>query len=93
MNARRAPGDPARPGHGHPAAAGDRLLEAYAFCNAWNHDRLLPKAYATTTEATWCWPATWRPIWHTGSPAAARVLIDAVIATGVAFADAVERLP
>ncbi|MFD0747748.1 YbjN domain-containing protein [Phytohabitans flavus] len=27
----------------------DRLMEAYAFCNAWNHDKLLPKAYVHDT--------------------------------------------
>ena len=31
---------------GHRRLPADRRAEAYAFCNAWNHDRLLPKAYA-----------------------------------------------
>ena len=71
-----------------------RLAEAYAFCNAWNHDRLLPKAYAhdlgdelvlagdVATDLT-----------HGVAPAQLMVLVDAAIATGVAYAEAVAALP
>lgn len=71
-----------------------RLAEAYAFCNAWNHDRLLPKAYAhhlgdelvlagdVATDLT-----------HGVAPAQLMVLVDAAIATGVAYAEAVSALP
>nr|WP_030489457.1 YbjN domain-containing protein [Micromonospora chokoriensis] len=84
----------------HARAMADRRLpafrraEAYAFCNAWNHDRLLPKAYAhdlgdelvlagdVATDLT-----------HGVAPAQLRVLMDAAIATGVAYAEAVAALP
>ncbi|MFC4018080.1 YbjN domain-containing protein [Micromonospora sp. GCM10011542] len=72
----------------------DRRAEAYAFCNAWNHDRLLPKAYAhelgdelvlagdVATDLT-----------HGVAPAQLLVLVDAAVATGVAYAEAVAALP
>ncbi|MEU5904883.1 YbjN domain-containing protein [Micromonospora sp. NPDC047467] len=72
----------------------ERRAEAYAFCNAWNHDRLLPKAYAhdlgpeivlagdVATDLT-----------HGVAPAQIRVLVDAAVATGVAYAEAVAALP
>lgn len=71
-----------------------RRSEAYAFCNAWNHDRLLPKAYAhdlggelvlagdVATDLT-----------HGVAPAQLTVLVDAAITTGVAYAEAVAALP
>ncbi|MEU8086409.1 YbjN domain-containing protein [Micromonospora sp. NPDC049101] len=71
-----------------------RRAEAYAFCNAWNHDRLLPKAYAhdlggelvlagdVATDLT-----------HGVAPAQLTVLVDAAITTGVAYAEAVTALP
>ncbi|MEU7585059.1 YbjN domain-containing protein [Micromonospora sp. NPDC049230] len=71
-----------------------RRAEAYAFCNAWNHDRLLPKAYAhdlgdelvlagdVATDLT-----------HGVAPAQLTVLVDAAVTTGVAYAEAVAALP
>jgi hypothetical protein len=71
-----------------------RRAEAYAFCNAWNHDRLLPKAYAhdlgdelvlagdVATDLT-----------HGVAPAQLLVLVDAAIATGIAYGEAVAGLP
>ncbi|SCL21742.1 Putative sensory transduction regulator [Micromonospora rhizosphaerae] len=73
----------------------DRLAEAYAFCNAWNHDRLLPKAYVhdpgdgalvlagdVTTDLE-----------HGVAPAQLVVLLTSTVTTGVAYAEAVAALP
>lgn len=75
-----------------PAA---RRAEAYAFCNAWNHDRLLPAAYVhdpgdgalvlaadVTTDLA-----------HGVAPAQLVVLLTAAVSTGVAYAEAVAALP
>ncbi|MFE9203090.1 YbjN domain-containing protein [Micromonospora sp. NPDC007230] len=75
-----------------PAA---RRAEAYAFCNAWNHDRLLPAAYlhdpgdgtvelaaTVTTDLT-----------HGVAPAQLVVLVTAAVSTGAAYAEAVAALP
>ncbi|MEU8261102.1 YbjN domain-containing protein [Micromonospora sp. NPDC048999] len=75
-----------------PAA---RRAEAYAFCNAWNHDRLLPAAYVhdpgdgtlvlaadVTTDLT-----------HGVAPAQLVVLVTAAASTGAAYAEAVAALP
>ncbi|MEV4638444.1 YbjN domain-containing protein [Actinoplanes sp. NPDC049548] len=34
----------------HPAFSTDDVPRLYAFCNAWNHDRLWPKAYVHTGD-------------------------------------------
>ncbi|WP_410813312.1 YbjN domain-containing protein [Micromonospora sp. 067-2] len=72
----------------------DRRSEAYAFCNAWNHDRLLPKAYAHElgTELVLAGDVA-TSLAHGVAPAQLRVLVDAAIATGVAYAEAVDGLP
>ncbi|MFC4145408.1 YbjN domain-containing protein [Micromonospora mangrovi] len=75
--------------------AAGRLAEAYAFCNAWNHDRLLPKAYVhdpgdgtlvlagdVTTDLA-----------HGVAPTQLVVLLTATVSTGVAYAEAVAALP
>lgn len=72
----------------------DRLAEAYAFCNAWNHDRLLPAAYVhdpgdgalvlaadVTTDLA-----------YGVAPVQLDVLITATVSTGVAYAEAVSAL-
>ncbi|MFR9775482.1 YbjN domain-containing protein [Micromonospora sp. MS34] len=72
-----------------------RRAEAYAFCNAWNHDRLLPAAYVhdpgdgalvlaadVTTDLA-----------YGVAPAQLVVLVTAAVSTGVAYADAVTALP
>ncbi|MEU9506570.1 YbjN domain-containing protein [Micromonospora sp. NPDC048170] len=72
----------------------DRLVEAYAFCNAWNHDRLLPKAYVHEQEGELVLAghiAT--DLAHGVAPAQLAVLLDAAVDTGVAYADAVAALP
>ncbi|MGW5671692.1 YbjN domain-containing protein, partial [Micromonospora sp. NPDC003776] len=85
----------------HARAVGTRRLpatrraEAYAFCNAWNHDRLLPAAYVhepgdgalvlaadVTTDLA-----------HGVAPAQLAVLVTAAVSTGVAYAEAVAALP
>ncbi|MCX4386026.1 YbjN domain-containing protein [Micromonospora peucetia] len=72
----------------------DRLVEAYAFCNAWNHDRLLPKAYVHEQENELMLAghiAT--DLAHGVAPAQLAVLLDAAVDTGVAYAEAVAALP
>lgn len=74
-----------------PAA---RRAEAYAFCNAWNHDRLLPKAYAHDLgdELVLAGDVA-TDLAHGVAPAQLMVLVDAAISTGVAYAEAVAALP
>ncbi|WBB57457.1 YbjN domain-containing protein [Verrucosispora sp. WMMD573] len=75
--------------------AATRRTEAFAFCNAWNRDRLLPKAYAhdpgegglvlageVTTDLA-----------YGVAPDQVAVLVDAAVRTGVAYAAAVAALP
>ncbi|SCG52642.1 Putative sensory transduction regulator [Micromonospora halophytica] len=72
-----------------------RLTEAYAFCNAWNHDRLLPKAYVHDLgggELVLAGDVT-TDLEHGVAPAQLGVLVDATVATGVAYAEAVAALP
>ncbi|MEU7804345.1 YbjN domain-containing protein [Micromonospora arborensis] len=74
-----------------PAA---RRAEAYAFCNAWNHDRLLPKAYAHELgEELVLAGDVATDLAHGVAPAQLMVLVDAAITTGVAYAEAVAALP
>lgn len=74
-----------------PAA---RRAEAYAFCNAWNHDRLLPKAYAHDLgEELVLAGDVATDLAHGVAPAQLMVLVDAAITTGVAYAEAAAALP
>ncbi|MEH1168660.1 YbjN domain-containing protein [Micromonospora sp. CPCC 205539] len=70
-----------------------RLAEAYAFCNAWNHDRLLPKAYVHDLggELVLAGDVT-TDLAHGVAPAQLTVLVNAAVSTGVAYADAVAAL-
>ncbi|TDC43256.1 YbjN domain-containing protein [Micromonospora sp. KC213] len=73
----------------------DRLAETYAFCNAWNHDRLLPKAYVHEPgdgELVLAGDVT-TDLAHGVAPAQLGVLVDSAVATGVAYARAVAALP
>ncbi|MER7332405.1 MULTISPECIES: YbjN domain-containing protein [unclassified Micromonospora] len=72
----------------------DRRAEAYAFCNAWNHDRLLPKAYVHDLggELVLAGDVS-TDLAHGVAPAQLTVLLDAAVDTGVAYADAVAALP
>ncbi|TWH68940.1 putative sensory transduction regulator [Micromonospora olivasterospora] len=72
-----------------------RRAEAYAFCNAWNHDRLLPKAYVHDPgdgELVLAGDVT-TDLAHGVAPAQLDVLVTAIVATGVAYAQAVAALP
>ncbi|MEH0840797.1 YbjN domain-containing protein [Micromonospora sp. CPCC 205711] len=72
-----------------------RLAEAYEFCNAWNHDRLLPKAYVhelDSDELVLAGDVT-TDLEHGVAPVQLGVLVDAAVATGVAYAEAVAALP
>ncbi|MBQ1073731.1 YbjN domain-containing protein [Micromonospora sp. C31] len=72
----------------------DRLTEAYAFCNAWNHDRLLPKAYVHEQDGELVLAGhVATDLAHGVAPAQLAVLLDAAVQTGVAYADAVAALP
>ncbi|MEU8183098.1 YbjN domain-containing protein [Micromonospora sp. NPDC049044] len=71
-----------------------RRAEAYAFCNAWNHDRLLPKAYVHDLGGELVLAGdVATDLSHGVAPAQLTVLVDAAIATGVAYAEAVAALP
>ncbi|HEY8533181.1 MAG TPA: YbjN domain-containing protein [Micromonospora sp.] len=72
----------------------DRLLDALEFCNAWNHDQALPKAYVHDDrgELILAGEVT-TDLEHGVTGRQLGVLINSVIATGIAFATAVERLP
>lgn len=70
----------------------ERLAEAYGFCNAWNHDKLLPKAYVHDTgegELIIAGDVT-TDLEHGVFAAQLAVLIRATIATGTALAAAVD---
>ncbi|MFF5171112.1 YbjN domain-containing protein [Micromonospora sp. NPDC000089] len=72
-----------------------RIAEAYEFCNAWNHDRLMPKAYVhelDSGELVLAGDVT-TDLEHGVAPAQLGVLVDAAVATGVAYAEAVAALP
>ncbi|MEU7995075.1 YbjN domain-containing protein [Micromonospora sp. NPDC049060] len=72
----------------------DRLAEAYAFCNAWNHDRLLPKAYVHEREGELLLAGhVATDLAHGVAPAQLTVLLDAAVDTSVAYAEAVAALP
>lgn len=75
-----------------PAA---RRAEAYAFCDAWNRDRLLPKAYVHDPgegELVLAGDVT-TDLAHGVAPAQLDVLVAAAVRTGVAYAEAVAALP
>jgi len=72
-----------------------RLAEAYEFCNTWNRDRLMPTAYVHDSgggELVLAGNVT-TDLDYGVAPVQLRVLVDAAVATGVAFATAVAALP
>ncbi|WP_319458956.1 YbjN domain-containing protein [Micromonospora sp. RTP1Z1] len=75
-----------------PAA---RRAEAYAFCNDWNHDRLLPKAYVHELDSGELLLAgdVTTDLEHGVAPTQLGVLIEATVATGVGYTAAVAALP
>ncbi|WP_431942058.1 YbjN domain-containing protein [Micromonospora marina] len=72
-----------------------RRAEAYAFCNAWNHDRLLPAAYVHEPgDGTLVLAAGVSTDLSCGvAPAQLAVLVAAAVRTGSAYAEAVAALP
>jgi hypothetical protein len=73
----------------------DRLAEAYEFCNSWNHDRLLPKAYVrhgTDGELVLTGDVSTDLEYGVTADQLA-VIINMTIATGAAFATAAATLP
>ncbi|WFE34326.1 YbjN domain-containing protein [Micromonospora sp. WMMD975] len=71
-----------------------RRAEAYAFCNAWNHDRLLPAAYVHEPgDGTLVLVAGVTTDLSCGvAPTQLAVLVAAAVRTGTAYADAVAAL-
>ncbi|MGC4805440.1 YbjN domain-containing protein [Micromonospora sp. DT233] len=73
----------------------NRRAEAYEFCNAWNHDRLQPKAYAHDDgdgELVLAGDLT-TDLAHGVAPTQLDVLVTAAVTTGVGYAEAVAALP
>ncbi|MGW4294800.1 YbjN domain-containing protein, partial [Micromonospora chersina] len=73
----------------------DRRAEAYAFCNAWNHDRLLPAAYVHDPgDGTLLLAAdVTTDLAYGVAPAQLVVLVTSAVSTGAAYAEAVAALP
>ncbi|WP_432049728.1 YbjN domain-containing protein [Verrucosispora sp. NA02020] len=75
--------------------AAARRAEAYAFCNGWNRDRLLPSAYVHDPgegELVLAGEVT-TDLAYGVAPAQVTVLVDAAVRTGLAYAEAVAALP
>jgi len=74
---------------------GSRLFDAYEFCNGWNHDKLLPKAFVVEegdgTLAIAGDAAT--DLEHGVTPEQLGVLLNAALVTGATLASAVDDLP
>lgn len=72
-----------------------RLAEAFEFCNAWNHDKLMPKAYVYDDgEGTLLLAGdVTTDLEHGATTSQLATLINAAIATGASFAAAVADLP
>ncbi|HEV7709286.1 MAG TPA: YbjN domain-containing protein [Asanoa sp.] len=75
-----------------PAA---RIAEAYEFCNAWNHDKLMPKAYVHDAGEGHLLLAgdVTTDLEHGATATQLAALINAAVATGTGFAAAVADLP
>ncbi|MEN3608290.1 YbjN domain-containing protein [Plantactinospora sp. ZYX-F-223] len=73
----------------------DRLGQAYEFCNAWNHEQLLPKAYVLDLGAGELVLAgdVSTDLEHGVAAGQLAVLVNATLASGAAFAAAVAALP
>ncbi|WP_460915493.1 type III secretion system chaperone family protein [Plantactinospora veratri] len=73
----------------------DRLGQAYEFCNAWNQDRPLPKAYVQDPGAGELVLAgdVSTDLEHGVAAGQLAVLVDATLVSGAAFAAAVSALP
>ncbi|MER7456063.1 YbjN domain-containing protein [Micromonospora sp. NPDC126480] len=72
----------------------DRRPEAYAFCNSWNHDRLLPTAYVHDSGAELVLAGdVSTDLSHGVAPTQLDVLLEAAVRTGSAYAEPVAALP
>jgi hypothetical protein len=72
-----------------------RRVEAYEFCNAWNHDKLMPKAFVHDAGEDLLLLAgeVTTDLEHGATTGQLASLVNAAIATGTAFAAAVADLP
>jgi len=71
-----------------------RRTELYEFCNGWNHDRLLPKAYVHDTGAELVIAGeTTTDLEHGIAATQLAVIIQTAISASAALADALGRLP
>lgn len=72
----------------------ERLPDALEFCNSWNHDKVLPKAYVHVDRGDLILAGeVSTDLEHGVTGGQLDVLINSVIGTGIAFATAVEHLP
>lgn len=72
----------------------DRLAELYEFCNGWNHDRLLPKAYVQDVGGRLLVAGEVATDLERGVTAGQLgVMIQTAISATAALADALDRLP
>ncbi|KAB1904089.1 YbjN domain-containing protein [Micromonospora tulbaghiae] len=72
----------------------ERVTELHAFCNAWNHDRLWPKAYVHVADdgsAQVCGEVT-TDLERGVTPHQLDRLVDCGVTTGCQLADAVDEL-
>lgn len=74
--------------------AGRRAF-AYRFCNAWNHDKLLPAAYVheVTDDGLVIVGEVTVDLEHGVSPGQLEVLVNTIVTAGMLLATAVENLP
>ncbi|MGC5050716.1 YbjN domain-containing protein [Micromonospora sp. DT48] len=75
--------------------AASRRTEAYAFCDGWNRERLLPKAYVHDPgdgELVLAGEVS-TDLAYGVAPVQVTVLVDAAVRTGAAYAEAVAALP
>nr|WP_245713002.1 YbjN domain-containing protein [Micromonospora nigra] len=71
-----------------------RRAEAYAFCNAWNRDRLLPKAYVHEVDDDLVLAGdVTTDLAYGVAPEQLAVLVEATVRTGLAYVRAVAALP
>ncbi|GAB3145712.1 hypothetical protein GCM10027290_26080 [Micromonospora sonneratiae] len=73
----------------------DRLADAYEFCNGWNHDRLLPKAYVHDNgdgQLILAGDVT-TDLEHGVTGQQLAILVNATVSSGAAFAAAAAALP
>lgn len=73
----------------------ERLADAYEFCNSWNHDRLLPKAYVHDSGDGNLLLAgdVSTDLEHGVTGQQLAVLVNATVSSGATFAEAAAALP